>query len=779
MTSFLVNQNCIESLQKDITDLQGTIINVFSQAGATRYPSWKFPDKVSCDLDLVSLLDHYDFVENDPEFTQHSHVVLLELVIDRLLLLLQSFTGYTENLTSEQAMSPSKTPGPCMSIGLAVKKYWSSMLKLGALYQQLVAEKKCSKDDVSILKHSLQAAQAGNEHFKSTSALSESDVTLPSFRSASSGLWGRATAVSSQAELSCAATRHVQSTHSQTIESSLVPCDACQSTQASLREVGHAITGICTSQNLPSSLSRFLEMVEETLGQQPLTATDLSYWATEQRKDLSRINKHLQTLTELVNPLKEGLEESEKQKDALKQQLETFEGRLQEEKRAQEQQRREAELLFAKKNAESLHLVAALERDKEDLQNRAASLAKKISTLKEELQRQQATIQELERTQKELLQEMKVKMADKSKVTSLEEQLGLLSGHLESAKQQLSWASTELEKERARAESVLRHKESLQAKQRALMQQLGHLDQECEELKTGLADGEDERQMLQEQLEKGQEEKWELQRQLEAQQELTAKVKQEKLSLEQSTSDLQRTISELGELIRELKERERLLVSFPDLHVPAEMRFESTGDIVADMGRQLQANNIRISILEEENSRLRAAVTKMKEAAQQGAPKMQTQVGLHAGPPPRTFPRPQDRNTLTSFHGLRWDFLSRQLACPTQLWSRNSAKPGCGDGGTMLTTPPAGPLAVTGFQGAALMPPSEGSADPNGSPGGRGSAGSQSRWEKPPAAEPARRTAAVYSLAHEGPAARSPSARTRGRGMGPGQPAHCTRNHRK
>ncbi|XP_053135475.1 coiled-coil domain-containing protein 157 isoform X8 [Hemicordylus capensis] len=83
MTSFLVNQNCIESLQKDITDLQGTIINVFSQAGATRYPSWKFPDKVSCDLDLVSLLDHYDFVENDPEFTQHSHVVLLELVIDR------------------------------------------------------------------------------------------------------------------------------------------------------------------------------------------------------------------------------------------------------------------------------------------------------------------------------------------------------------------------------------------------------------------------------------------------------------------------------------------------------------------------------------------------------------------------------------------------------------------------------------------------------------------------------------------------------------------------
>nr|XP_020656503.1 coiled-coil domain-containing protein 157-like [Pogona vitticeps] len=83
MVTMLVNQNCMESLRKDITDLQGTVISVFSCIGAVRYPSWKFPDKVSCDLDLVALLERYDFSENDPEFTQHSHVVLLELVIDR------------------------------------------------------------------------------------------------------------------------------------------------------------------------------------------------------------------------------------------------------------------------------------------------------------------------------------------------------------------------------------------------------------------------------------------------------------------------------------------------------------------------------------------------------------------------------------------------------------------------------------------------------------------------------------------------------------------------
>ncbi|XP_043924208.1 coiled-coil domain-containing protein 157 [Protopterus annectens] len=83
MAHLLGNQDCMDSLRKDITDLQAAIIDAFSRVGAVRYPSWKFPDKISCDLDLVMLLEQYDFVEEDPEFTQHSHIVLFEIVIDR------------------------------------------------------------------------------------------------------------------------------------------------------------------------------------------------------------------------------------------------------------------------------------------------------------------------------------------------------------------------------------------------------------------------------------------------------------------------------------------------------------------------------------------------------------------------------------------------------------------------------------------------------------------------------------------------------------------------
>lgn len=83
MAHLLGHPGCMESLRADLRDLQAAIADVSSRAGAVRFPSWKFPDKVSCDLDLTALLEQYSYAENDPEFTQHSHVVLLELVIDR------------------------------------------------------------------------------------------------------------------------------------------------------------------------------------------------------------------------------------------------------------------------------------------------------------------------------------------------------------------------------------------------------------------------------------------------------------------------------------------------------------------------------------------------------------------------------------------------------------------------------------------------------------------------------------------------------------------------
>lgn len=108
-------------------------------------------------------------------------------------------------------------------------------------------------------------------------------------------------------------------------------------------------------------------MVEERTGRRTLSATDMSYWASEQSKDLSRISKHLQMLLQQVNPLKSQLEESEKQKDKLRKQVGDFSRLLQAEKETQAQQKKEAEQNLEVKNKEYLEAVARLEQDKDDL----------------------------------------------------------------------------------------------------------------------------------------------------------------------------------------------------------------------------------------------------------------------------------------------------------------------------------------------------------------------------------------------------------------------------
>uniref|UniRef100_A0A8C5JST2 Uncharacterized protein n=1 Tax=Junco hyemalis TaxID=40217 RepID=A0A8C5JST2_JUNHY len=161
--------------------------------------------------------------------------------------------------------------------------------------------------------------------------------------------------------------------------------------------------------------------------------------------------------------------------------------------------------------------------------------------------------------------------------------------------------------------------QSLQAKQSTLLQQLDSLDRELEEMQASLGEAEEDKARLAEQLEQSQQQSG---KQLQEQQELLDTLQQEKQSLEQSILELQANTSQLQEQAQELRERERLLVFFPDLHTPTETQFESSGNLTEDMKSQLQANKIRIEVLERENTQLEALLAKVKAAAEQGVLKV-------------------------------------------------------------------------------------------------------------------------------------------------------------
>ncbi|NXQ73094.1 CC157 protein, partial [Quiscalus mexicanus] len=592
MAHLLGHRGCMESLRADLRDLQAAIADVCSRAGAVRFPSWKFPDKVSCELDIGVLLQRYRHSDSEPEFSQHAHVVLLELLIDRLLLLLQSFTGYAEAVLSGRAVPRPRGPGPGMSAGLTARTFWSSMLKLGAFCQQL-------RDQVGHLGWEIPTQQSTppcapqvekyqKEHLKCIlpevlESGTASEAAQPT--SVCPNLSVQPRAGPSLALSTC-------SVPTQTPGSPLGSCDTCSSAQASLHEVGRAITSICQSQNIPSALSKFQEVLEDGTGRRNLSATDMSYWASEQSKDLSRINKHLQGLLQQLNPVRAELEEMGKQKDKLQKQVEDFSRKLQAEKSTHAEQQKAAEQSLKAKEKEHSEAVARLEEEKDDLRRGTELLGHGGSVFPE-----------LSKTT--LLEEVSTTMVARSQVLELEEKVQVLTGQRDSLEQELSATRVQLEqdlsatrvqleKEKVHVESLLRHEESLQAKQSTLLQQLDSLDRELEELQASLGEAEEDKARLAEQLEQSQQQSG---KQLQAQQANT---------------------SQLQEQAQELRERERLLVFFPDLHMPTETQFESSGNFTEDMKSQLQANKIRIEVLERENTQLEALLAKVKAAAEQG-----------------------------------------------------------------------------------------------------------------------------------------------------------------
>ncbi|XP_023369069.1 coiled-coil domain-containing protein 157 [Otolemur garnettii] len=605
MAHLLGSQACMESLRKDLTDLQGAIVDVFSRAGPVRFPSWKFPDRVACDLDMVDLLEHYDHVPGDPEFTQLSHAVLLELVIDRLLLLLQSCASYLENLGSEQMMPSARAVGPCMSVGLTVRRFWNSLLKLGMLYQQAAPQKKTKQGDAPTSK-----STAKGEPAKSLERMTAKFFKPPSPVLGLPQTCQELESIPVRVSLQCPTmtSKNTKSIHSQTIETALVPCDACTSVQGSLQEVGKVVISLCQSQNLPSSLAQFQQLVQDSMGLRPLPAATVSHWAAEQSKDLMRLSKHMGTLSQLVSPLRTQLGEAEGQKAELKKQVDKLEQALQQKEGARQQQAEEAE-----------QRLAEWEHDKQHLLTEISDLKMKVADLDRELKQQQESMQAVEAKAKQLQEESERRVVAERQVQQLEEQVQLLAGRLEGASQQICWASTELDKEKARVDSMVRHQESLQAKQRALLQQLDSLDQEREELRSSLDKAEAQKACVEEQLQDLKGEKEQGWCQLRAQQEMLQSLQREKQGLEQVTTDLRLTIVELEQQLVELRERERLLVAFPDLHRPSEAQIQNSGNVTDDMEKQVKANDIRIQVLQKENGRLQSMLSKIREVAQQGA----------------------------------------------------------------------------------------------------------------------------------------------------------------
>ncbi len=118
-----------------------------------------------------------------------------------------------------------------------------------------------------------------------------------------------------------ALTKTCKEVATQTYDTAFVPCEACSRTQENLIAVGQMVMKVCESQGLPSSLAKQKRLLKQSL----LAAADVSRWAAEQNRDLSRINDHLDNLYAQINPLQEKLNKSRERRKALEEQVKSLE----------------------------------------------------------------------------------------------------------------------------------------------------------------------------------------------------------------------------------------------------------------------------------------------------------------------------------------------------------------------------------------------------------------------------------------------------------------------
>ncbi|KAG9354706.1 hypothetical protein JZ751_001419 [Albula glossodonta] len=606
MTHTLGRQDCVESLRRDLTDLQGAVVEVLSRTGPIRYPSWKFPDKLSCNLDLVELLDQYDFVEGDEEFSQHSHIVLLELVIDRLMLLLQSFNTHAELMLHDHKDSSCLQTGPSVSIGLMAKRYWSNLTQLAVLHQK---EKPKENQEASAEKASKQLKPGCK--MKNSSA--------PSLQSTRGNFNQRSSSTVSQQSSSESRTStpprvpppisvDTRTVSSQTVKSALVPCAACARVQSSMRDVSDTLVGMCQSQGLPSSLVYFLAALDESLEQGQLSPADVAQWAAEQSRDLGRVGKHLCKMRDTVQPLRESLVALEEAREELRQQLVQMEELLLRERTLYQAglQEQDVRLREAQSRKEE-----ALSKQQEELKKGIKSLEKKNSKLQAQLDLHLANIHRLEHVRDDLQQEVNARGKDQQMIGELQEKIRMLEA-------QLLANQTLLDKECAKYQNACRQQESMQLKQKSMLEQVDMLDRECEEVQRRLGESEEAKEELQDKLTHISEERDHLSTKLTEQQDLVTRAEEEKQGLESQVEGLQKIVTELQEEMLEMNERERLLVAYPELSALAHGPPQSTGDLFKDMEQQLLANSMRIRILEQQNATLCSSLTKLKQKAEHG-----------------------------------------------------------------------------------------------------------------------------------------------------------------
>ncbi|XP_041348129.1 coiled-coil domain-containing protein 157-like [Gigantopelta aegis] len=603
MAYMLGSETCMESLQNDIKDLQWAITDVCSHTGPLQCPSWKFPDKTSDQLDIEELLEMYSFSQDEEE-CQVAHIALYDLVIDRMVFLIHAFAKYTEQLLTPK-VGRDNSVMTNSSVGLVVKKYWNRLNELHTTFQQEKSENRSKTRKIADLEKMVEKLSEEVKQYRNHAPVMKPSLmgVIP-LNDADLARLNAGCLTVSDADIS----RDEYNKSSQTYETAFLPCESCGVVQKGLREAGKTIIEVCQSQSLPTSLKRFYVQTADLTW---LSYNDVRRWVAEQNKDILRIHKHLEQTVATIKPLEAEVESCEKQIKQLEKKFSKCEKDLLQERETQSAVRKQFDMKSKEQEKKFTEDLALVTREKSQLEVTRKDLERSVEGLKEELVSQHETLRELETTNKELKVELEEKSTTVLEIDKLRSHVNNLESKLKTVTDTLKQSSIDLTREQAKNRSVSKHEQSLQSKQESLISRIDKLDEENTELRDQLLGLEDEKEAVEESLKSTQSQITELQKTIKENETVIKDLTRQKDEIQKDLQETRELIQKLEVKLEEAKERERLIIEYPDLNGPVNPDYQGSGDIVLDMEKQVEANTLRIRLLEEQNEGLRNSITKV------------------------------------------------------------------------------------------------------------------------------------------------------------------------
>ncbi|GFR57955.1 coiled-coil domain-containing protein 157 [Elysia marginata] len=623
MAYLLGSKACIDSLLNDVQDIHWTVKDIIYRVGPLNVRSWKFPDQLACDVDIDDLLDLYscDDDNDDAEEKQVAHIALYELVIDRLLLLVHATAKFADSQLGGGTLSTfgetdvKKVAG---SVGLVVKHFWKQITSLQTLYQQLQSEIKSKDSKIKLLEKELNNSIPDvAREAPSVSSVCSAQVTGYSSLPKTPGTLGIIPpnhadmvllGLKPPHEKDLSISQDTNNKSSQTYETCLIPCESCEFVQKKMREAGDIVIKVCADQGLPCSLKKFKSEVSHV---ETLMFGDVCRWMAEQNKDIARIGKQSDLLQATIDPLKKEVKVCGKKVKEAEDNAKVYETKMKEEKQTQAILRKQIEDKM--KDQEHLHKQVMEEeaRQKTDLDRAKQRLEQELKAMKQELQEQGENLKALDLEYKLLDKELLEKNKVASQAESLEKEVTTLKTSLAEVKAQLDNTTKALAREKGKGRSASEHNESLQAKQESLLSRMERLGHENETLTGEVASLEEKKAAFDDMYNELKLETKELRKKVKENQIIIQNLESEKRSLADSIKESHDTIEQLELKLEESRERERMIVEYPDLNGPVNPDLSGTGDIMLDMQNQVKANSIRMRLLEDQNNGLNHSILKL------------------------------------------------------------------------------------------------------------------------------------------------------------------------